>query len=230
MRPEIRISETLADDAARLIADAAERGGHVALTGGSTPKQAYARAAELGADWSRTEVWFTDERCVPPDHEHSNFRMANEALLSKIHARDVHRMKGELGPEAGAVDYERQIGEVFGDDVIPELDLILLGIGPDVHIASLFPGNPELSVKDRPVAGVEHPGMAPLVPRITLTLPTLNAGREVAFLVSGADKAPALARAFSGRPSPDAPASLLAPQGRFVLLCDAAAAEHLHAG
>jgi 6-phosphogluconolactonase len=227
MRPELRISQTLTEDAARLIGDAAERGGHVVLTGGSTPKQAYERTAELGADWSATEVWFGDERCVAPDHEHSNFRMANEALLSKVRARGVHRMQGEVGPDDGAAQYQRELALVFGEGQIPVFDLILLGLGPDAHCASLFPNNPELGIRDRPVAGVEQPGMAPLVPRITLTLPTLNAGASVVFLVSGEDKAEAVARAFSGRPSPDAPASLLEPTGEYVLLCDGAAASRL---
>lgn len=227
MRPEVRISEQLTEDAARLLCDAAERGGHLVLTGGSTPKAAYNRAAELGADWSRAEIWFNDERCVPPDHEHSNFRMANESLLSKIEPRSVHRMQGERGPHDGADDYEGELSAVFGDGVVPAFDLILLGVGPDAHCASLFPNNPELGIKDRNVAGVEQPGMAPLVPRITLTLPALNAGLHVVFLVSGEDKAEAVARAFRGRPGPDAPASLLEPRGEYVLLCDREATAHL---
>jgi 6-phosphogluconolactonase len=227
MRPEVRISDQLTEDAARLLADAAERGGHVVITGGSTPKAAYQRVVALGPDWSRTEVWFSDERCVDPDHEHSNFRMANESLLSKVEPLAVHRMQGERGPEEGAREYEKEIAASFGDGVVPEFDLILLGIGPDAHTASLFPNNPELGIKDRNVAGVEQPGMAPLVPRITLTLPALNAGAQVAFLVSGEEKAEAVARAFNGRPGPDAPSSLVQPKGELILLCDAAAAAHL---
>src|SRR3954453_17236501 len=227
MRPEVRISDQLPDDAARLLADAAERGGHIVITGGSTPKNAYTRVAELGADWSRTEIWFSDERCVGPEHEHSNFKMVNEALLSKIEPRAAHRMQGERGPNDGAAEYAKELEAVFGPDVVPQFDLILLGIGPDAHCASLFPNNPELGIRDRTVAGVQQPGMAPLVPRITLTLPVLNAGARVVFLVSGEDKAEAVARAFNGRPGPDAPSSLVQPQGAFVLLCDAAAARYL---
>ena len=223
----MRISEQLTEDAARLLADAAERGGHLVITGGSTPKAAYNRVAELGADWSRAELWFSDERCVGPDHEHSNFRMANESLLSKIEARGVHRMQGELGPGDGAAEYEKELALAFGPDVVPQFDLILLGIGPDAHCASLFPNNPELGIKDRFAAGVEQPGMAPLVPRITLTLPALNAGALVVFLVSGEEKAEAVARAFNGRLNPEAPASLVQPRGEYVLLCDAGAAKHL---
>jgi 6-phosphogluconolactonase len=227
VRPEVRISEQLTDDAARLLADAAERGGHLVITGGSTPKAAYTRAAELGADWSRAEIWFSDERCVGPDHEQSNFRMANEALLSKVEPGAVHRMQGERGPADGAREYDKELVAVFGADVVPRFDLILLGIGPDVHCASLFPNNPELGIKDRNVAGVEQPGMAPLVPRVTLTLPVLNAGQRVVFLVSGEEKAEAVARAFSGHPTPEAPSSLVQPNGEFMLLCDAAAAARL---
>jgi 6-phosphogluconolactonase len=227
MRPEVRISDQLTEDAARLLADAAGRGGHVVITGGSTPKQAYNRVAELRADWSGTEIWFSDERCVAPDHEHSNFRMADESLLSKIAPRAVHRMQGERGPEDGASEYQKELTAVFGPDIVPQFDLILLGIGPDAHCASLFPNNPELGIKDRPVAGVEQPGMAPLVPRITLTLPVLNAGAQVVFLVSGAEKAEAVARAFKGAQTPEAPSSLVQPRGEYVLLCDADAAQHL---
>lgn len=227
MRPEVRISEQLTDDAARLLADAAERGGHIVITGGSTPKAAYERAAELRADWLRAEVWFSDERCVGPGHEQSNFKMAHASLLSKVEPRAVHRMPGERGPEEGANEYGKELVAAFGADVVPQFDLILLGLGPDAHCASLFPNNPELGIKDRNVAGVEQPGMAPLVPRVTLTLPVLNAGRQVVFLVSGEEKAEAVARAFSGRPSPEAPSSLVQPNGEFVLLCDAAAAAHI---
>jgi 6-phosphogluconolactonase len=227
MRPEVRISDQLTEDAARLLCDAAERGGHMVITGGSSPKAAYNRAAELGADWSRTEIWFSDERCVAPDHELSNFHMADEALLSKVETKAIHRMQGERGPNDGAAEYEKEIGAVFGEGAIPEFDLILLGLGPDAHCASLFPNNPELGIKDRAVAGVEQPGMAPLVPRVTLTFPTLNAGAHVVFLVSGEEKAEAVARAFSGRPGPDAPTSLLQPRGEYLLLCDRAAAAHL---
>jgi 6-phosphogluconolactonase len=227
MRPEVRVSDRLAEDAARLLADAAERGGHIVITGGSTPKATYERVTALGADWSGTEIWFSDERCVGPEHEHSNFRMAEESLLSKIQPRAVHRMQGERGPDDGAQEYDKELSAVFGPGVVPEFDLILLGIGSDAHCASLFPNNPELGIKDRAVAGVEQPGMAPLVPRITLTLPALNAGAQVVFLVSGEEKAEAVARAFNGRAAPDAPSSLVQPRGEFILLCDAAAAQHL---
>jgi 6-phosphogluconolactonase len=195
--------------------------GHVALTGGSTPRAAYERVATLRPDWSGVHVWFTDERCVPPDHEHTNFGMTEQALLSKIEGATVHRMRGELGPEDGAAAYEKELAE-FGPE---ELDLILLGLGPDAHICSLFPGDDALGERERRVVGVETPGMAPLVPRITLTLPVVNSSRQIVFLVTGEDKAEAVERAFRGPPDPRAPGSLV--EGPVVALLDPAAAARL---
>jgi 6-phosphogluconolactonase len=212
------VSDDPAAAATELLAAA---GGHVCITGGSTPRKAYERVAEARTDWSGVDFWFTDERCVPPDHEHSNYRMADEALLSRVSGAAVHRMKGELGPERGAADYEREL-EAAGR---PTFDLILLGIGPDVHTCSLFPGDDALGERERPVVGVETPGMAPLVPRITLTLPTVNASRRIVFLVTGEDKADAVARAFSGRRDPMAPASLV--EGEITAILDEAAARRL---
>jgi 6-phosphogluconolactonase len=137
-------------------------------------------------------------------------------------------MAGELGPDAGAAAYESDLGEAFGEGGPPELDLLLLGLGPDGHCASLFPNQDSLEESDRPVIGVERPGMAPLVARITLTLPVLNAAREVVFLVSGAEKADAVARAFDGDPDPSVPASLVAPHsGALTVVMDPAAAGEL---
>jgi 6-phosphogluconolactonase len=212
------VSDDPAGEAAALLAKA---GGHVCITGGSTPRKAYERVASERPDWSGVDVWFTDERCVPPDHEHSNYRMANEALLSRISGAAVHRMKGELGPEAGAAEYEHEVEEAGR----PAFELILLGLGPDVHTCSLFPGDDAVGERDRPVVGVETPGMAPLVSRITLTLPVVNASRQIVFLVTGEDKADAVAVAFSGRRDPRAPASLV--DGNVTVLLDEAAARRL---
>ena len=218
MKPDFQVSDDPAAAAVELLAAA---DGHVCITGGSTPRKAYERVAERRPDWSGVEIWFTDERCVAPDHEHSNFRMANEALLSRVSGASVHRMKGELGPEQGAADYEREL-EAAGR---PTLELILLGLGPDVHTCSLFPGDDALGERERAAVGVETPGMAPLVPRITLTLPVVNASRRIVFLVTGEDKADAVARAFSGRRDPMAPASLV--EGEVTVLLDEAAARRL---
>jgi 6-phosphogluconolactonase len=226
--PQIQVLDDPSGAVAQRMVEVASTGGHIVLTGGSTPRAAYERAYELGADWSRAAFWFGDERCVPPDHEHSNFGMADKALLSKIEPGAVHRMQGELGPHAGADEYELQLRRVFGEET-PAFDFLLLGLGPDAHCASLFPGDSALGVQDRLAVGVEVPGMAPLVPRISLTLPVLNAARELVFLVSGEDKAEAAARAFgSMRPGPDAPASLVRPvSGTLTVLLDQAAAAHL---
>jgi len=215
---DIRVTDDPAQAAAELLASA---GGHVAITGGSTPRVAYERAAELREDWSGVDFWFTDERCVPPDHEHSNFGMAERALLSRAEGATVHRMRGELGHEDGATAYENELGE-FGPDA---LDLILLGVGPDAHICSLFPGDDALGERERLVVGVETPGMAPLVPRITLTLPVVNGSRQIVFLVTGEDKAEAAARVFAGRPDPHAPGSLV--EGDAIALLDPVAAARL---
>ncbi len=215
MNADIRVADDPAQEAAELLAAAS---GHVALTGGSTPRSAYERAAGMRDDWSGVDFWFTDERCVPPEHEHSNFGMADRALLSRAEGATVHRIRGELGPEDGATAYENELGE-FGPDA---LDLMMVGVGPDAHICSLFPGDDALGERERRVVGVDTPGMAPLVPRITLTLPVVNSSRRIVFLVTGEDKAEAAQRVFAGPPDPRAPGSLV--EGNVVALLDPAAA------
>jgi 6-phosphogluconolactonase len=215
---DIRVLDDPAEEAAALLAGAS---GHLALTGGSTPRAAYERAAELRQDWSGVDFWFTDDRCVPPEHEHSNFGMADRALLSRAEGAAVHRMRGELGPEEGAAAYEAELDEL-GPEV---LDLMLLGVGPDAHICSLFPLDAALGERERRVIGVETPGMAPLVSRITLTLPVVNSSRQIVFLVTGEDKAEAARRVFAGPRDPDAPGSLV--EGNVMALLDPAAAARL---
>ena len=227
MKAQLLVTDDPAAAAAERLAAAA--GGQVALAGGSTPRAAYELAAGMDVDWSSTGFWFGDDRAVPPDHEHSNYRMARQALLDRIEPGALHRIKGELGQQEAAEDYERELREAFGEST-PALDLILLGLGPDAHTASLFPGDGALGERVRLAVGIETPGMAPLVPRVTLTLPVLNAGREVLFLVAGEDKADAVGRAFAGPPDPDAPASLVSPDpGSLSVLLDAPAAARLKA-
>ena len=212
--------------AAERIALAASAGGHVALAGGSTPRAAYERLAGMDVDWSRCTLWFGDERCVPADDERSNYGMVRAALLDRLDGDGpaVRRMAGELGPERGAEAYTHELESQFGPGM-PALDLVLLGIGPDAHCASLFPGQPALDERERPVVGVAHAGLPPFVARITLTLPAINAAREVVFLVAGAAKADAAARAFGAPPDPTAPASLVAPtSGSLTVLLDREAA------
>jgi 6-phosphogluconolactonase len=201
--------------------------GHLALTGGSTPRAAYERLASLREDWSAVTLWFTDERCVPPDHEQSNYRMVKAALLDRIEVPEVHRMEAERGPHEGAEAYDRELRRTLGDGAA-RLDFVLLGLGPDAHVCSLFPNDPALGERERLAVGVDTPGMAPLVSRVTLTLPIVNNAREVVFLVTGEDKAGAVARAFSGRRDPVAPGSLVQPaSGSLTLIADRAAAAGL---
>jgi 6-phosphogluconolactonase len=226
---EIQVEENPAAVVAEMLGEAAERGSQIVLTGGSTPKLAYETVARSGANWSGSTVWFSDERCVPPESGLSNFRMATDALLGRI-TRDqrpaVMRMEGELGPEAGAASYEALVREHLG--AAPRWDLMLLGLGPDSHCASLFPGKPEVEERQRLVTGVELAGMEPQVPRISLTLPALSNARKIVFLVTGADKAKAVARAFGDPPDPSSPAAHVRPTaGELLVLLDPPAAKEL---
>jgi 6-phosphogluconolactonase len=222
---------TVVEDPGAAVAErltaAAVQGANIVLTGGSTPRGAYAIAAEQDADWSDATVWFSDERCVPPDHPDSNFAMAQGALLSRLtNPPRVMRMEGELGHDAAAGAYESLLREHLGND--PRFDLVLLGMGPDAHVASLFPGKPEIEEARRLAVGVPLAGMEPQVPRVTLTLPVLNRARVVDFLVAGADKAPAIARAFGDPPDPEAPAARVRPEdGSIFVFVDEAAAANL---
>ncbi|MEX1142006.1 MAG: 6-phosphogluconolactonase [Thermoleophilaceae bacterium] len=235
MSREIAVVEDPASEAAERIAAAVRRGGHVALAGGSTPRAAYERLAEMDLDWGGVELWLGDDRCVPPDHEHSSYGMVQRTLVDRIpegrRPGAWHRVPSELGPERAADAFEELLRAAFGAHaLVPAFDLIVLGIGPDAHTASLFPGAAELAERERWAVGVQTPGMAPLVPRVTLTLPVLDAGREVLFLISGADKAEAVARAFGDAPGPDAPASLVRPgDGTVTVLLDDPAAARLGA-
>jgi 6-phosphogluconolactonase len=230
VRGEVRVVDDPAAPASELLAEAAGKGGHIVLTGGSTPRGSYERAAGLLDDWSAVEIWFSDERCVPPDHEHSNYGMVTAALLDRIEGRQpgVHRMRGELGPHEGAAGYEEEITAAGFGNAVPAFDLMLLGLGPDAHVGSLFPGDPALGERERRVVGVDTAGMAPLVSRITLTLPVVNAAGRIVVLVTGEDKADAVRRAFAGPPDPSAPGSLVRPEsGSLELLLDPGAASLL---
>ncbi|HEY2373676.1 MAG TPA: 6-phosphogluconolactonase [Gaiellaceae bacterium] len=215
---EIVIADQPAQVVAGRLAAAARSGGHVVLTGGSTPRVAYELAAKLEPDWTRVELWWGDERCVPPDDELSNYGLAKLALLDHVATGIVHRMRGELGPEDGAAQYDEELGSV------EQFDLMLLGLGPDGHTASLFPSQPTLDVIDRRAIGAKAQ-VEPFVDRITLTLPMLRNAREVLFLVAGADKAEACKRAFGSEPSHATPGSLVrAIDGITTAVLDPAAA------
>jgi 6-phosphogluconolactonase len=210
--------ENPAQVVAERLAEAVREGGHVVLTGGGTPAHAYELAAQLEPDWTRVDIWFTDERCVPTDDDRSNYKMVNEKLLSRVRTQRVHRMRGELGRDQGATLYEQELGS------LERFDFVLLGLGPDGHVASLFPSQPTLDVTERKAIGAEA-HHEPYVDRITLTLPMLRRAREVVFLVTGKDKADACYRAFDGDPSRDTPGSLVrAIRGKTTAVLDAAAA------
>jgi 6-phosphogluconolactonase len=221
--PGLRVVDDPAEEVATLLCEAAQARGHIVLTGGSSPKRAYELAAGRGVDWSGATLWLSDERCVPPDHEWSNWRMAEGALLSRLSPAPVaHRMEGELGPDAGAGNYEALVREALGAQ--PRWDLLLLGLGPDAHLASLFPSKPEQEETQRLVIGVPEAGMEPQVPRISLTLPAINAARHVVFLVTGESKRDAVRRAFVDQ-DPSSPASRVRPpHGELTVLLDPAAA------
>ena len=197
-------------------------GKHIVLAGGSTPRRAYELAALKNGDWSQAEVWWGDERCVPSDDERSNFRLVQESLLSRL-ARPpaaVHRIRVELGAERAAAEYDRELRGV-------SLGLVLLGIGPDGHTASLFPDSPALSATSRRAVAAE-PGLDPRVERVTLTPEALAEAAHLVFLAVGAEKLAPLRRTLSGAPSPTTPASLVrSRKGRTTAIVDRAAASWL---
>ncbi|HXC97151.1 MAG TPA: 6-phosphogluconolactonase [Edaphobacter sp.] len=217
---------------------ATERGiARIAISGGTTPKTMFALLANPAepfltqVPWDKVELYWVDERCVPPDNAESNYRMTNEALLSKVPlpAQRVHRMEGELEPEVAAARYESTIRNTFrleGAET-PTFDLVLLGMGDDGHTASLFPHTEALNEMSHIVVANHVPQKDTW--RITLTWPVINQGREVAFLIEGAGKAQVVDDVFLGHYQPEThPSQLIRPaSGRLKLLLDAAAAAKL---
>lgn len=177
---------------------------HVALSGGSTPKRLFQVLAGRGPaalPWDRVHLWWGDERTVAPDHPDSNYGMTKAALLdpltSVIAPAHVHRLRGEDDPVTAAADYARALVAELGEP--PVFDLVLLGLGPDGHTASLFPGSPGVSVEDRWVVAnpVDSPVAHGKTVRLTLTVPAIGAARHIRFLVAGADKAAMLAQVLT---------------------------------
>jgi 6-phosphogluconolactonase len=180
--------EEVAAAAAAEIATALGEGSRtLVLAGGNTPRRCYELLARLEVNWGRVTVLFGDERCVPPDHPDSNYRLAREALLDKVAPATVHRMAGELGPDEAAAEYSRIV------EGLAPLDVVVLGIGEDGHTASLFPGHPEMNAKGWAVGVRNSPKPPP--ERVTLTLEALRGARRVIILATGAGKAPAVAMA-----------------------------------
>jgi len=200
----------------------------VALSGGSTPKRMHELLSAMGREalpWDRVELWFGDERTVPPDHPDSNYGMAKRTLIDPLRLSQVHRMEGERDAVQAAADYERALVTAAGAP--PVLDLVFLGMGPDGHTASLFPGSPAVGERQRYVVAnpVDSPVAKGKTTRITLTVPALCAARHVRFLVAGADKAHVLGEVLQG-PRGRYPSQLV--EGSDVVWCvDQAAAKEL---
>jgi 6-phosphogluconolactonase len=228
-------AETLAEAAARsIVAIAAEalrarEKFSIVLAGGSTPKSLYRLLAsdqfKDEIEWRRALVFFGDERCVSPDSEQSNYRMASENLLSRISIspENVFRQRGEIEPEKAAAEYQEIIKENLGSP--PQFDLVLLGVGDDGHTASLFPNSPALEETEKLVAAnfVEKLNAY----RLTLTLPAINSARNVIFLATGASKADAVKKIFSVE-TYDLPAGLVKPEdGHCRWFLDQSAAEYI---
>ena len=220
-------ADRAAADIARYLTSTREQRGvaHVALSGGSTPLRTYELLGERPAELEGAEVWFADERCVAPEDEQSNYRLVAETLLAPagIEPELVHRMRGELGPEEGARSYAQALREgLSGVQELPVLDLIVLGIGPDGHVASLFPGSPALDAGDDVLCLGVRDSPKPPPERITLSLAVLRAARRCLLLATGANKADAI-DAMLGEPSRHVPASLLRRERLTVIVDDAAA-------
>ncbi len=217
MIPELVVREPDAEAAAQrtatelaaLIGEAlASRGAaHLAVSGGRTPDRAYALLGALVPDWSAVHIWFADERCVAPEDPQSNARLLRETLVAP--GAKVHRIAGELGAEAAAAAYERELGEIV-------LDVVLLGLGEDGHTASLFPANAALDAGPRTRVAPVHDAPKPPADRVTLTRTTIDRARRRILLATGPGKAAALAAAL-GDPTPDVPSSLLDGAGLTVI-------------
>ena len=202
-----RAAEVLATalDAARTVHGA----GHASLSGGSMGR-VYRLLGDHLSDWSDIHFWFSDERCVPPDHAESIYRLVQETLVAP--GAEIHRAPGELGPEEAARRYAEELGDVV-------LDVALLGMGPDGHTASLFPGHPALQAEGLTAPVRDSPKPPP--ERVTLTRPYLNSSRRILLVATGAAKADALARVIAG-PDEQTPASLL-DRDRLEIIADEAA-------
>ena len=208
----LQTPEDVAAAAAAEVAEAIREGSRtLVLAGGTTPRRCYELLAKLEVTWGRVTVLFGDERCVPPDHPDSNYRMAREALLDEVAPATVHRIPGELGPDEGAEAYAHVVAG------LAPLDVVILGIGEDGHTASLFPGHEVLNAKGW-VAGVRNSPKPP-PERVTLTLGALRGAHRVIVLATGAGKAQAVALAKRG----EVPSGMIA--GARWLLDRAAAGE-----
>jgi 6-phosphogluconolactonase len=207
---------------------------NLCLTGGTTPARTYdllATRFELSVDWKEVQFYWGDDRCVPPGDPASNYGMANHTILSrlKIKPEQIHRIRGEDQPEDGARQYEAELRGCFnlGDGEFPRFDLMLLGLGDNCHMLSLFPGIPALHEQQRLVVPVEVEDK--IRHRVTMTAPVMNNSARIMFLVSGGNKAAAVKRVLEGEDDPErVPAHLVAPKdGVVIWMIDKAAASQL---
>lgn len=216
------LAAAAAERVAAVLADGVAARGRAALVlaGGRTPRRAYELLAMAALPWERIWIYWGDERCVPPDDAASNYRMAREALLSRIAIpqANVRRIAGEAPPEEAAAAYEREVDAALAE---APFDAVLLGMGADGHVASLFPGTTAMAERERRVVATFVPRLS--AHRVTLTLPALATSRTVTFLVAGADKVPALERALRGAPDVELPASCVRSRGEIAWLLDGAA-------
>jgi 6-phosphogluconolactonase len=201
---------------------------HIALSGGSTPKPVYEglAAQKERMDWSTKSIFWSDERCVPPDHPDSNYRMAHKALLQHIKPYEVLRMKGELDPQAAAEEYNQQI-QLQSPNSPLSFDLVLLGMGDDGHTASLFPHTSALNTDEVNCVANYVPKLDSW--RLTLTSPIINHAHHVMFLITGESKANALYEVLHGEYNPqEYPSQLIKPtEGQLLFLVDEKAASKL---
>jgi 6-phosphogluconolactonase len=216
-------------------AASAGRNFSLVLSGGSTPKLLYqllaAEPYRSRIDWPKVEIFFGDERAVPPDHPDSNFKMANDALLSRVPLKPehVHRMRGEIDPNQAAIEYGKMLKARFGEG---GADITLLGMGDDGHTASLFPYTPAIGeTHHRCVAHFVEKSTTGKSWRITLTPPFFNRSAQVLLLVTGASKAPRVAEIMYGPKDPQRlPIQVIQPtSGQLIWMLDQAAAAQLKA-
>ncbi len=235
------LAQAAAEDWLAQAAEAIEQRGRflVSLSGGSTPRLLFQILASSpyrdAIDWRKVVVFFGDERCVPADHPDSNFRMASEAFLDSLSLppENVHRVRTELGHEAAADDYAQQLGQTIADIVSDEqrgFDLVMLGLGPDGHIASLFPDTPILDIEDRLASDVYVEKFDSW--RISITYPVIDNARAVMLLAAGTAKQEIIDEVFNRPPeqAPQYPVERLQPAGEMTWYLDQAAAARLVSG
>lgn len=216
MRPRVEVFRDFARETAQTLATMLPAEGPVVVTGGSAAEAVYPLLAAARSDWSVLDVYFSDERCVPPDDPASNYGMAKRTLLDAVSPRTVHRMRGDIDPQEAAALYDELVQDPF--------ELVVLGLGDDAHVAGLFPGSPGLLEAASCVAVDRPDGMQGL----SLTPPALLSGRAIAFVVEGASKAAAVRRAVAADEDVmECPAALFRDHGNVTFLLDGAAAAEL---